>query len=261
MPKKRKAPPSARSAAGPGISTSPTPISMSTAPTTSGPEPLPDKATAPLYFWRESHAGTGFLSQWHSGHAFLDPRDAERKVYATAEHYMMHHKALLFGDADAAAAVLKTGHPRKVKALGRAVQGFSEEAWGRERGRVVERANYCKFTFPAADPSSEEGEEAGGGREWRLGTGATAKTMQAASFRAALLATGEHELVEASPYDRIWGVGFAAADADANREHWGENLLGKALMVVRETFRREDAEEAERKRDRSKDGDEADRED
>jgi len=55
----------------------------------------------------------------------------------------------------------------------------------------------------------------------------------AENLRAQLLATGERELVEASPMDRIWGVGFAERNAGANRQRWGLNLLGKALMDVR----------------------------
>ena len=54
-----------------------------------------------------------------------------------------------------------------------------------------------------------------------------------------LLATGERELVEASPLDRIWGVGFAEKDAERNRSRWGENLLGKALVHVRGRLKQE----------------------
>lgn len=63
----------------------------------------------------------------------------------------------------------------------------------------------------------------------------------AESMRAWLLGTGDRELVEASPTDRIWGVGFAEKNAGANRHRWGQNLLGKALMVVRERLRKEEA--------------------
>lgn len=52
-----------------------------------------------------------------------------------------------------------------------------------------------------------------------------------------MLATGDRELVEASPDDRIWGIGFEAVKADANRDQWGENLLGLALMNVRKRLR------------------------
>lgn len=54
-----------------------------------------------------------------------------------------------------------------------------------------------------------------------------------------LLDTGDRELVEASPTDRIWGVGFAMANAGEHREEWGENRLGKAMMAVREKIRAE----------------------
>lgn len=64
---------------------------------------------------------------------------------------------------------------------------------------------------------------------------------EAESMRKWLLATGERELVEASPMDRIWGVGFGAREAGANRHRWGQNLLGKALMEVRKRLREEEA--------------------
>ena len=52
-----------------------------------------------------------------------------------------------------------------------------------------------------------------------------------------LLETSDRLLVEASPYDRTWGVGYSASKAEANRSNWGENLLGKALMRVRDRLR------------------------
>jgi len=56
-------------------------------------------------------------------------------------------------------------------------------------------------------------------------------------LRKRLLGTGKRELVEAAKNDRTWGVGFDEANAEENRESWGQNLLGKALMEVRERFR------------------------
>lgn len=69
----------------------------------------------------------------------------------------------------------------------------------------------------------------------------------AENLREWLFATGARELVEASPLDRVWGIGFTEKNAGANRHRWGENLLGKALMVVRERLRKEEdgTEEAE----------------
>lgn len=59
-------------------------------------------------------------------------------------------------------------------------------------------------------------------------------------LRELLLATGERELVEASPLDRVWGVGFREKDAGVNRHLWGQNLLGKALEDVRGRLRAEE---------------------
>jgi ribA/ribD-fused uncharacterized protein len=55
-----------------------------------------------------------------------------------------------------------------------------------------------------------------------------------------LLATGDRELVEASPFDKIWGVGFSEKGAERNRHKWGQNLLGKALMTVRDRLREQE---------------------
>ena len=58
------------------------------------------------------------------------------------------------------------------------------------------------------------------------------------ALKGLLLSTEDREIVEASPFDRVWGIGFNAADATTTeRAQWGENLLGKALMEVRERFK------------------------
>ncbi|KAI1198075.1 DUF1768-domain-containing protein [Nemania serpens] len=274
----------------PSSSSSP---SSATLPQSSTPD-----TTGPIYFWRPQEVETGYLSQWYAfpfrgrgadkDKAKEDKEgegEAEDKIYATAEHYMMHHKALLFGDAEIAAAILETPSPRDVKALGRAVRGFDPAVWERERARIVVEGNWCKFSLPIVDPVFEncEGEGAGvagareegkgkgrsrggggngeekkeeekkvdegpgpghgpnpGLRTWRLGNADGALEVRGASFRDVLLATGDRELVEASPRDRIWGIGFGAKNAGANRRRWGLNLLGKCLMEVREQFRSED---------------------
>ena len=83
--------------------------------------------------------------------------------------------------------------------------------------RIVEEGNYHKFTI------SEDAD----------------------NLRAMLLATGDRELVEASPRDKIWGIGYAEKDAGYKRTKWGQNLLGKALTSVRGRLRRE-ADDKER---------------
>ncbi|KAI0798982.1 hypothetical protein GGR55DRAFT_526596 [Xylaria sp. FL0064] len=215
--------------------------------------PSTSDPNGPIYFWRPEEAATGYLSQWYGLRSFRDRADTGN-VYATAEHYMMYQKAVLFGDPEMGAEILAATSPRDVKALGRQVRGFEPAVWEREREKIVTEGNWCKFSLPVIDGDDErEGEGQGEGDregderevEWQLGHGAGAETVRSRSFRDVLLATGTRELVEASPRDRIWGVGFGAKNAANNRHKWGKNLLGKCLMEVRGQFRKEKEAEAE----------------
>ncbi|KAK1755176.1 hypothetical protein QBC47DRAFT_382960 [Echria macrotheca] len=184
--------------------------------TTTGPAPSP-----PLFFWRETDPSTGWLSQWYQS----DFTDSDGIVYKSAEHYMMYHKAHLFSDQTTASTILAAPHPREVKALGRSVSNFSESVWKAHREAIVRRGSLLKFSTPHNVITGNDG----------------APT----SLKELLLGTGDRELVEASPLDRIWGVGFSPAKAEANRARWGLNLLGRALMSVRDELRREDEEKRE----------------
>jgi len=148
---------------------------------------------------------------------------------------MMYQKALLFNDPETGARILEADHPRDVKALGRQVRGFDDGTWKAGRERIVREGSYLKFTrplhlYPAPEVSAEgvgEGEEEGNG-------------TATLTLRQMLLTTGDTELVEASPYDNIWGIGFRAGEAATRSRHkWGLNLLGKALMEVRKQLREE----------------------
>ncbi|MCY0987772.1 NADAR family protein [Nannocystis sp. ILAH1] len=125
-------------------------------------------------------------------------------TYGCAEQFMMAEKARLFGDEATRAKILATDSPRQHKALGREVAGFVQAVWDRECLEIVVRGNRAKFT-------------------------------QNPDLRAALLATGDKLLVEASPLDRLWGVGLRADDPRIHDPgQWrGKNLLGEALMRVR----------------------------
>ena len=127
---------------------------------------------------------------------------------------MMIQKALLFGDDKIAEQMLRTTDPKQHKALGRRVRNFDAKTWDANKLRIVTEATYHKFTI----------------------------SSDAARLRTLLLATGESELVEASPFDRVWGIGFTERDAEASRLAWGENLLGRALMDVRRRLREEEEE-------------------
>ena len=158
-----------------------------------------------LYFWghepqRDGSTGPGCLSQWWPA-----PFTVDGVTYPTAEHWMMAGKARLFRDDQALAAVLAAGSPKAAKAAGRSVRGFDEQAWAASRFELVVAGNLAKFQH---NPD--------------LG--------------AFLAATRPKVLVEASPRDRIWGIGMTAGHPDAGRpSRWrGANLLGFALMNVRD---------------------------
>ncbi|MCT2590182.1 NADAR family protein [Streptomyces sp. N2-109] len=157
-----------------------------------------------LYFWghrppRGGGIGSGCLSQWWQADFAV-----EGVTYRSAEQCMMAEKAWLFGDERTAARILAARDPGEIKALGRQVARFDEETWEAHRYAIVVRANVAKFG-------------------------------QHPQLRDYLLTTGRRVLVEASPVDRIWGIGLAADDDRAARpaEWRGLNLLGFALMDAR----------------------------
>ena len=116
----------------------------------------------------------------------------------------MYQKAVLFGDDLIAQKMLQTPFPGPVKDLGRKVQNFDEEVWDHEKVGIVRLGNILKFS-------------------------------QSGELEDILLATGTTVLVEASPYDRVWGIGMSEKSRHASDpSRWkGENLLGYVLMDVR----------------------------
>jgi len=157
-----------------------------------------------VFFWGHTPAKDGRLghecfSQW-----FAAAFEIDGVSFPTAEHFMMWSKARLFGDDVVAAKILAAAHPAAVKELGREVRSFVDSVWVLHRFETVVRANVAKFS-------------------------------QNRILGDYLLATDSSVLVEASPRDRIWGIGLGAAHVDAkNPLAWrGLNLLGFALMAAR----------------------------
>lgn len=174
--------------------------------------PIDSSSTLPVYFHREHTPPYGFLSQWYAS-SFYDP--AANITYTSAEQRMMHHKALLCADAATASLILSSSDPGEQKALGRKVKGFREKEkdWDRIKFETAVEGNWLKFTRA---------------------------TEHGAWLKARLLETGERVLAEASRSDRVWGIGLNAGEAGDRLGEWGENLLGKALMSVRERIREEE---------------------
>jgi len=163
-----------------------------------------------VFFW--GHTPKNFnkidkscLSQW-----FERPFEYKGKQYLTAEHWMMAGKAKLFKDVKMFEEILKCISPKDVKALGRKVQNFDYKEWTKHKTKIVKNGNYLKF-------------------------------KQQPDLWDYLNSTGNKILVEASPYDKVWGIGMKKGDKGIdNPNNWkGENLLGYALMEVRDKLREE----------------------
>jgi ribA/ribD-fused uncharacterized protein len=146
------------------------------------------------------------LSNWY----VLDRpfKDADGNKFPTSEHHMMHAKAELFSDKDAAARILACPSPAKAKEIGREVRGFDESLWRERALHLV--ADGCELKFSQCD-----------------------------RCRQVLLSTGDRILVEAAPRDSVWGIGMdASSPARLDPGTWrGSNWLGEALMIVRARLR------------------------
>jgi ribA/ribD-fused uncharacterized protein len=147
-----------------------------------------------VFFW------DGIYSQWYQS-----PMTIDGITYVTAEQYMMHQKALLFGDTEIAEEVMVTKHPADQKKLGRRIKNFDKNEWDKVNLQIVYKGNYAKYT------QNEE-------------------------LKQLLVNTGDRLIVESSPEDRIWGIGLHENDPNVdNPLTWkGQNLLGWAITLVKQ---------------------------
>lgn len=146
----------------------------------------------------------GRFSQWYSSAFTIGDL-----TYNCAEQWMMYQKACVFGDLETAVKVLESTNPKEQKSLGRSVKGFNDGVWNLLMIDIVRVGNLAKFT-----QNPELGDY--------------------------LLETGDLVIVEASPYDKIWGIGMGMTDAGIdNPKNWkGLNLLGHVLNTVRDDVKK-----------------------
>lgn len=157
-----------------------------------------------IYFWGHTpnpHRITAScLSQWYDCKF-----DVGGITYHTAEQFMMANKAALFHDEEIGEKIMNEKHPAAYKKLGRQIKNFDSKTWDGIKYYTVVQGNKAKFS-------------------------------QNKDLKNFLLSTGDAILVEASPYDKIWGIGIDKDTAmKGTVNDWkGENLLGCALMDVRD---------------------------
>jgi len=139
------------------------------------------------------------MSQWHLSKFIIGENE-----FTSGEQWMMYQKAILFQDFENAMLILEMKDPKKIKKMGRKIKNFDEKIWGQNKLDIVYHGNLEKFT-------------------------------QDDDLKKQLLATKDTILAEASPYDKVYGIGMYPSDPNVQYpEKWkGENLLGQALMKVR----------------------------
>ena len=157
------------------------------------------------FFWKPENdvINKSCFGQWTFSEFKIDT-----DIYYYTEQYMMAEKARLFKDKEVLEQIMKAKDPKEMKALGKKVRNFNQDIWDKTKYSIVLNGNYFKF---AQNPG----------------------------MRNFLLATGNKILVEASPLDKIWGIGLSEENSNAmNPNLWrGQNLLGFALMEVRDDLR------------------------
>lgn len=142
----------------------------------------------------------GYLSNW-----YLSQFSVDEITFSSMEQYMMYKKAVCFQDYDTAGRILEMEDVSQIKKLGRKVSNYDENSWNGVRQIVVYRGLLEKFG-------------------------------QNDELKKLLLETGDSVLAECAVKDRIWGIGLSMTNPDRmDRACWkGQNLLGYALMMVRE---------------------------
>lgn len=160
-------------------------------------------------FWGHQPDVNGRLTKSCLSQFWKKDFESAGNTYFCMEQYMMAAKAELFGDIEIKEDILKRNNPKQIKALGRKVSHFDQNVWDQFKYSIVLNGNWCKFS-------------------------------QNKDLRQFLLSTGDSVLVEASPYDHIWGIRLSIDSPEAKDPvKWrGQNLLGFALMEVRDELRR-----------------------
>ena len=146
----------------------------------------------------------GWLSNW-----YLSDFTSDGVTDSSMEQYMMHRKALVFHDAEAAAEILSISDVARIKEIGRGVINYDDRIWN-------------------------------GLRQITVYNGLLEKFSQNRELLEKFLLTGSSLIAECSVSDRIWGIGLSMHDPRRLSIHsWnGQNLLGFALMAVRERLRK-----------------------
>lgn len=159
-------------------------------------------------FFGECHSeftdsvGKECFSRWYSL-AF----EIEGKSFFCIEQYMMAEKACFFDDEECERRIMNNNDIEDITLLGQQIKIFDGFLWDNYKKDVIRQGNVAKF----------------------------ADNKELFEF---LISTDDAILVEATPYDVVWGIGMREGDQGIDNPHnWkGENILGFTLMKIRDFF-------------------------
>ena len=160
-----------------------------------------------IYFYGASDTMFGYMSNFYKCN-FVEVTNTVPITYNSSEQYFMYRKCLLFdpNNTQLLKQILDETNPRIIKKYGRMVKNFKEDIWNVEKYNIMRRGLVLKFG-------------------------------QNKMLCDKLVVTYPKQLYEASPIDKVWGIGMGINSVITTPiENYGQNLLGKALMSVRDEF-------------------------
>ena len=150
--------------------------------------------------WLSNYQKTNFTVEW-KGTTY---------TFSSTEKGFMYIKAITFGDLVTASKIMKTDDPNQCRKLGRQVKGYKDSEWEEIRYDVFYTLNWAKYT---QDKELQ-------------------KKLLDPKFDG-------KKFVEASPIDKIWGIGYAEDNPNIEyaQIYWGKNYLGRILTNIRKRLK------------------------
>ena len=150
--------------------------------------------------WLSNYQRTNFTVEWN-GTSY---------TFSSTEKGFMYIKAITFGDSVTASKIMKTDDPNQCRKLGRQVKGYKDNVWEKVRYDVFYKLNWAKYT---QDKELQ-------------------KKLLDPKFDNKIF-------VEASPIDKIWGIGYAEDNPNIElaKDYWGKNYLGRILTNIRKRLK------------------------
>lgn len=150
--------------------------------------------------WLSNYQKTNFTVEW-KGTTY---------TFSSTEKGFMYIKAITFGDLATASKIMKTDDPNQCRKLGRQVKGYKDSEWEKIRYDVFYTLNWAKYN---QDKELQ-------------------KKLLDPQFDG-------KKFVEASPIDKIWGIGYAENNPNIEyaQIYWGKNYLGRILTNIRKRLK------------------------